>query len=236
MPPPPHLPVSYRPDRDHYLDDLLVVVENDPSWLRSCMRPVSAAMRGKGYQISDTSVLEPATWVKWLGKEVDLESLCISNNKSIVTRLFACLIVTWGRFVSAKDVMRIVGLIGWLGTRATGYLPFLGGVYCALYWGRSNWLKVTPRPWISLLTAALTMIPRFSVPRDLVSDWKLVKWLFVDAAAFKLSCGAERFRVGIYDLVGGAVKRWSVLIAELYGVWILIQQAVRRKLPQVTML
>ena len=77
--------------------------------------------------------------------------------------------------------MRIVGLIGWLGTRATGHLPFLGGVYCALYWGRSDWLKVTPRLWISLLTAALTMIPPFSVPRDLMSDWKLVKWLFVDA-------------------------------------------------------
>ena len=35
MPPPPHLPMSYRPDRDHYLDDLLVVVENDKGWLWS---------------------------------------------------------------------------------------------------------------------------------------------------------------------------------------------------------
>ena len=39
-PPPPHVPDSFRPDKDHYLDDLLVVMENDPSWLRSCMRLV----------------------------------------------------------------------------------------------------------------------------------------------------------------------------------------------------
>ena len=53
------------------------------------MRLVSAAMQGKGYQISDMRVLERATWVKWLGKE---ESLYISNNTSIVTKLFACLV------------------------------------------------------------------------------------------------------------------------------------------------
>ena len=96
-PPPPHLPVSYRPDRDHYLDDLLVVMENDPGWLRSCMQLVSAAMRGQGNQVSEKSVLEPATQVKWLGKEVDLESLSISNARSIVTGLIACLIVTMGQ-------------------------------------------------------------------------------------------------------------------------------------------
>ena len=45
-PPPPHLPDGFRPDNDHYLDDLLVVMENDPGWLRS------AAMRGKGYRVS----------------------------------------------------------------------------------------------------------------------------------------------------------------------------------------
>ena len=126
-PPPPHLPAGFTPDKDHYLDDLLVVMEDDPRWLRSCMRLVSAAMRGKGYQVSDKSVLEPATWVKWLGKEVDLEGLSVSNTQAIVTRLIACLIVMWGRYVSKKDIMRIVGLIGWLGTPATGHLPFLGG-------------------------------------------------------------------------------------------------------------
>ena len=97
MPRPPHLPASYRPDRGHYLNDLLVVMVNDPSWLRSCMQLVAAAMRGKGYHVSEKSVLEPATWVKWLGKEVDLEYLSISNTHAIVTRLIACLIVTWGR-------------------------------------------------------------------------------------------------------------------------------------------
>ena len=97
------------------------------------MQLVSAAMWGKGYQVSDKSVLEPATWVKWLGKEVDLDCLSVSNTQAIVTRLIACLIVTWGRYFSKKDIMRIVGLIGWLGTPATGHLPFLGGVlFCAL--------------------------------------------------------------------------------------------------------
>ena len=149
MPPPPHLPASYRPDRDHYLDDLLVVMENDPGWLPSCVQLGSAAIRDKGYQVSEKSVLEPATWVKWFGKKLDLESVSISNTQAIVTRLIACLVVTWGRYVSTKDLMRIVGLIGWLGTLATGHLPFVGGVYCALYWGRSDWLKVTARLWIS---------------------------------------------------------------------------------------
>ena len=102
------------------------------------MQLVCAAMRGKGYQVSEKCVLEPATWVKWLGKVVDLEGLSIANTQAIVTKLIACLIVTRGRYVSKKDIMRIVGLIGWLGTRATGHLPFLGAVYCALYWGRSD--------------------------------------------------------------------------------------------------
>ena len=133
MPPPPHLPDDFTPDKEHYPDDLLVVMENAPDWLRSCMRLVSAAMRGKGYQVLEKSVLEPATWVKWLGKEVDLEGLSVANTQAIVTRLIACLIITWGRYVSKKDVMRIVGLIGWLGTPATGHLPFLGGgLLCTL--------------------------------------------------------------------------------------------------------
>ena len=221
MPPPPHLPASYRPDRDHYLDELLVVMENDPGWLRSCLQLVFAAMRGKGYQVSEKSVLEPATWVKWLGKEGDLEYLSISNTQAIVTRLIACLIVTWGRCVSKKDLMRIVGLIGWLGTPATTHLPFLGGVYCVLYRGRSEWLKVTPRLWISLLSAALIVIPLFFVPRNLVSCWRLVKRMFVYAAACRLPCGSERFRVGIYDPGGGGggAKRWSVRTGSIPSRW-----------------
>ena len=205
------------------------------------MQLVSAAMRGKGYQVSEKSVLEPATWVKWLGKEVDLEGLSVSNTQAIVTRLIACLIVTWGKYVSKKDIMRIVGLIGWLGTPATGHLPFLGGVYCALYWGRSDWIKVTPRFWISLLSAALIVIPPFSVPRNLVSCWRLVKWISVDAAVFQLPCGSERYRVGIFDPVGGGkaliCPYWvnTQQVAELYGVWMLIKEAVRRKIPQVSM-
>ena len=107
----------------HYLDDILMVMGDN----RSCMCLVSAAMHAKGYRVCDKSVLEPTTWVKWLGTKVDLEALTISNNVSIVTRLFACFVILWGRYVSAKDLMQVVGLIGWLGTPATGNLPFLGG-------------------------------------------------------------------------------------------------------------
>ena len=156
-PPPPHLHDSFRPDRDHYLDYLLVVMENDPGWLRSCMQLVSAVLRGKGYQVSEKSVLEPATWVKWLGKEVDLDCLSISNTQAIVTRLIACLIVTWGRYVSKKDIMRIVGLVGWLGTPATGHLPFLGGsIVRSTGVGRTGSKSALdfgfpsyPQPWLS---------------------------------------------------------------------------------------
>ena len=91
------------------------------------MRLVLAAMHAKGYRVSGKSVLEPTTWVKWLGKEVVFEAVTISNNTSIVTWLFACFVVFWGRHVFAKDLMRVVGLFGWLGTPATGHLPFLGG-------------------------------------------------------------------------------------------------------------
>ena len=97
------------------------------------MQLVSPAMQGTGYQVSEKSVLESANWVKWLGKEVHLDYLSVSNTQAIVIGLIACLIVTWGRYVSKKDIMRIVGLIGWLGTPATGHLPFLGGgLLCAL--------------------------------------------------------------------------------------------------------
>ena len=93
MPPPAELLVHFRPDYDHYLDDILVVMEDKREWLRSYMRLVLAAMHAKCYRVSDKSVLEPTTWVKWLGKEVDLEAPTISHNISIVTRLFACFVV-----------------------------------------------------------------------------------------------------------------------------------------------
>ena len=84
--------------------------------------------------------------------------------------------------------------------------------------------------------------PVFSAP-VVVSDWKVVKWLPVDAAGFRLSCGAERFRVGIYDPRGGGgtalvCPYWvnTQQVAQLYGLCMLIKDAVRRKLPRVAML
>ena len=160
-------------------------------------------MRAKGYQVSDKSVLAPTTWVKRLGKEVDLDALSISNNISVITRIIACLVVLWGGYVSSKDFMRVVGLIGWLGTPARGHLPFLGGVYSALFLGRSDRLKVTPRLWISLVTAAMIVLPPFAVPPHLVTSWLCLKWVSVDAAEYSVARGCKRYRIGMYDPAGG---------------------------------
>ena len=135
MPPPPEQRDCYKPNYEHHLDDALVVVEDNAPWLQSCMAMVSRVMQAKGYQVLDKSILAPTTWVKWSGKEVDLDSMSISNSISVVTRIIACLTVLWGECVSAKDLMRVIDLIGWLGTPAKGHLPFLGGVSCALFWG-----------------------------------------------------------------------------------------------------
>ena len=58
---------------------------------------------------------------------MDLSALSIANATTVVAKLVACLVITWGSYVSHKTLMRIMGLIVWLGTPATGHLPFLGG-------------------------------------------------------------------------------------------------------------
>ena len=203
MPPPLGLPGGYTPDFDHYLDDVLVVMENNCDWLRQCMRLVSAVMVSKGYKVSDKSVLEPTDFVKWLGKEVDLLALSIANAALVIAKLVACLVITWGSYVPHKTLMRIVGLIGWLGTLATCHLPFLGGACCALFWGRCEWLKMMPRLWLSLASAAFVACPPFRVPWLLISDWRYVKWIVDDVAEFWDASGFKRYRIGMFDPVGG---------------------------------
>ena len=85
MPPPLEVPSGYRPNYDHYLDDVLVVMENSCEGLRACMQLVSQVMVAKGYLVSNKSVLSPTTYVKWLSKEVDLDVLSISNTISVLT-------------------------------------------------------------------------------------------------------------------------------------------------------
>ena len=86
----------------------------------------SKVMVTKGYRVSNKSVLSPTSYVKWLGKEVDLDALWISNTISVITRLVARLVVIYSKHISAKHLMSIIGLICQLGTPATGRLPFLG--------------------------------------------------------------------------------------------------------------
>ena len=66
----------------------------------------------------------------------------------------------------------------------------------------------------------------------------------MDAAVFQLPCGSKRYRVGVYDPGGGGGGKALICpywvntqqVAELYGVWMLIKEAARRKIPQVSML
>ena len=156
-------------------------------------------MTAQGCKVSDKSVLELATFVNWLGTEVDLDCLSMSNSITIWTRLVACLIVHRNKYVPVKGLARIVGFIGWMGTPATGHIPFFwGGVYRGLFRSRSELVNFTPPPhlWISLASAALIASPPFGVPIGLVSSWLTLKWMAVDAVAFTLSSGATRYRVG----------------------------------------
>ena len=80
-----------------------------------------------GTHVSPKSVLEPGKVVKWLGKEVELVSFSIANLLGLQVRIIAYLIKIFDSRVSVKDLQRVMGLINWMATRATGHLPFLGG-------------------------------------------------------------------------------------------------------------
>ena len=117
-----------------------------------------------------------------------------------------------------------------------------GGVYSALFWGTSEWLKVTPRLWIFLATTTLIVLPFFSVLPSLITDWLVLQWILIYAAEYAVARGAKHYRLGIYGpLWAGkalASPSWvnTQQVAELYGVWMLIKGAVQRELPQVIML
>ena len=112
---------------DHYLDDVLVVREGPPQWLRDCMTWLAKFMQAEGYLISSKSVLEPGKVVKWLGKEVDLVSFSIANLLGLQVKIIAYLIKIFDSRVSVKDLQRVMGLINWMASPAIGHLPFLGG-------------------------------------------------------------------------------------------------------------
>ena len=77
---------------DHYLDDVLVVREGPPQWLRDCMQWLAKFMEAEGYLVSPKSVLEPSKVVKWLGKEVDVVGFNFSNLLGLQVRIIAYLI------------------------------------------------------------------------------------------------------------------------------------------------
>ena len=112
---------------DHYLDDVLMVKEGPPQWLRDCMQWLAEFMEAKGYLVSPKSVLKPGKVVKWLGKEVDLMGFTVSNLLGLQVRIIAYLIKIFDSVLSIKDLQRVMGLINWKATPATRHLPFLGG-------------------------------------------------------------------------------------------------------------
>ena len=227
---------------DHYLDDVLVVREGPPQWLRDCMVWLAKFMQAKGYLVSPKSVLEPGRVVKWLGKEVDLVNFSIANLLGLQVRIVAYLVKIFDSHISVKDLQRVMGLINWMATPATGHLPFLGGVYCAVAGSNSGWLNVTQGMWLALVSAIFVATPPFRAPDCYVKDWLFIKWISVDAAEFLSRSGVKLYRIGIFDPAGGAralvCPRWvdNQQVAELYEVWMMLKIAVRRKLPQVLML
>ena len=86
------MPTAEIVEYDHYLDDVLVVREGPPQWLRDRMQWLAKFMEAEGYLVSPKSVLEPAKVVKWLGKEVDLMHFSISNLLGLQVRIIAYLI------------------------------------------------------------------------------------------------------------------------------------------------
>ena len=121
---------------DYYLDDVMVVTEGPPQWLRDCMQWLAKFMEAEGYLVSPKSVLEPRKVVTWLEKEVDLMGFGISNLLGLQVRIIVYLTKIFDSLLSVKDLQRVMGLINWMATPATGHLPFLGG--CIVLWsGRS---------------------------------------------------------------------------------------------------
>ena len=122
---------------DHYLDDVLVVREGPPQWLRDCMQWPRDCMQwlakfveAEGYFVSPKSVLEPGKVVKWLGKEVDLMHFSISNLLGLQVWIIAYLIKIFDSLISVKDLQRVMGLINWMATPARAPPLFGRAVLC----------------------------------------------------------------------------------------------------------
>ena len=227
-------------DYDHYLDDLLFVQEDRP-WLEMCGRMLPRVLQHQGYIISQKSQLEPVQGTTWLGKDIDLRRLSIGNSQYLRTRVFSALINIHGRVVRTKTVIRVLGLIGWLAVPKKGHLPFLAGVWTAVSYNRSEYIRVTGTFWRSLVSAALVAMPDFRPPLVLSQSWLFAKWLAVDAAEYVNDRGRVRYGVGLYTSGRGWVfecPAWisTQQVAEMYGMSILVKFAISRRLPQVTML
>ena len=226
-------------DYDHYLDDLLFV-ESDKEWLSTPGNLLVKYLLIEGFVISAKSVLEPVQKSKWLGKTIDLLDLSIGNSHMLQTRLFAALLQMHGKVVPVKLIQHVLGLIGWCVAPGKGHLPFVAGIYALLAFGRAEYIRGTYNMWRSVVTVAFFAISTFRVPKILSPDWKLVKWLSVDAAEFLSEFGV-RYTVGLFDGRVGHVFEcpdWVVnqQVAELYGVWILVRKVARAKFSQVCML
>ena len=225
---------------DHCLDDVLVVWEGPPQWPRDCMISLAKFMQAEGYLVLPKSVLEPGKVVKWPGKEVDLVNFTIANLLGLQVKIVAYLVKIFGSHVSVTDLQRVMGLIN---CTCYGTPPlFWGGVYCAVAGSGSGWLHVTRGMWLALVSAMLIATPPFCAPDCYVRDWLFVQWISVDAAEFMSRFGVKLYRIGIFDPAGGAralvCPQWvdNQQVAELYGFWMMLKVAVRRKLPQVLML
>ena len=88
--------------------------------------------------ISKKSVLQPVVRSEWLGKNIDLECLSISNSQFLQTRLFAALLQLHRKVVPVKMLMRVLGLVGWCAAPKSGHLPFLAGMYMLIAYRRSH--------------------------------------------------------------------------------------------------
>ena len=227
-------------DYDHYLDDLLFVQEDRP-WLEMCGRMLPEILQLQGYIISHKSQLQPVQSTTWLGKDIDLKQLSVGNSQYLRTRIFSALINIHGRVVRAKTIIRVLGLIGWLAAPKKGHLPFLAGVWTAVSYSRSEYIRVTGTFWRSLVSASLVAMPDFRPPPVLSESWLYAKWIAVDAAEYVNDRGAVRYRVGLYSSGRGRVfecPSWvsTQQVAEMYGMSLLVKFSVSSQFPQVTML
>ena len=105
----------------------------------------------------------------------------------------------------AKTIVHILGLIGWLAAPKKGHLPFLAGVWMAISYNRSDYIRVTDTFWRSMVSAALVAMPDFKPLSVIAASWMLAKWVAVDAAEYTTSQGATRYRVGLFSAGRGHV-------------------------------